>query len=242
MKNLNTDPAGTACGAPPPVPRRGGRRGFTLIELLVVLAVIALLALAAMPRARRAVTRAKVTQGVSRLRAVSHALQIYRADHDSYPPPVPMLPVDPIGVLARSALTVLTTPTAYLSPESFIDPFGAPTIQGTAGSDRRRRPISISNPEQSVLYGYYPHFADLFRKPDMNEEGFAVISLGPDHKDSFIIYYPFPESLPGSAAAYGILNIHDTVYDPTNGAGSAGDLAAFGGQLRASGVTGGQGQ
>ena len=58
-----------------------------------------------------------------------------------------------------------------------------------------------------------------------------MVSVGPDLKDSFIMYYPFPSILPPQAIEFGIQTALDTVYDPTNGAISGGDMAAFGGYL-----------
>jgi prepilin-type N-terminal cleavage/methylation domain-containing protein len=211
--------------------------GLTLIELLVVVLIIAVLASVGWVHYQHAQTRAKVAAGKSQLRNLGGAIEIYRVDQGRYPFPYRSLPNDPLGVFASTALRGLTTPVAYVGPGAFRDPFGELRVQIAPGSglqeDDPFRPPEPGgfNADQSMIYIDYPAFSGLTGNPAMNARAYTVISIGPDLRDSFITYFPFPESLPASAAQFGILRADDTVYDPTNGAVSGGDLAWFGGEL-----------
>lgn len=62
------------------------RRAFTLIELLVVIAIIAILAAILFPVFSSAKAAAKATAGLSNVRQMNIAVQLYIADHDeTYP-------------------------------------------------------------------------------------------------------------------------------------------------------------
>ena len=62
------------------------RQGFTLIELLVVIAIIAILAAILFPVFAQAKEAAKKTAGLSQLKQVGTAVQIYLADSDDLMP------------------------------------------------------------------------------------------------------------------------------------------------------------
>ena len=220
--------------------------GLTLIELLIVVAIIGVLASIGVYHLLQAQIRAKVSTSKQQLRVLAGAIESYRADYGSYPWPIATYPEDPYGVLAASAMRSLTTPIAYVSPGAFHDPFGTLRVQFTMGKsalhsehDPFRPPTPGFNNEQSLLSFYYPHFSLLIGEMAMWAEGYSVVSVGPDRADSFIVYYPFPDSLPQAAARYGILRVEDAVYDPTNGTISRGDLAHFGGLLPTGGQVGG---
>jgi type II secretory pathway pseudopilin PulG len=224
--------------------RGGGKRkglranaGLTLIDLLVSVTIIAILALVALPNLLVFQTRAKVAASRNSLRIVANAIDAYHIDHHSYPFPQASTD-DPFGVVARGALKGLTTPVAYVGSDAFRDAFGQVRVQVVLSapdtglfSDPFRSPTPSFNSDQSVLYFYYPSLVYLLVEPVPPGGAFAVVSVGPDLKDSFAVYYPFPRSLPRRAALYGINSVADSVYDPTNGTISGGDLAAFGGAL-----------
>jgi hypothetical protein len=90
-----------------------------------------------------------------------------------------------------------------------------------------------------MLYFYYPRLAWLMGDAGLKCESCAVVGVGPDLKDSFIVYYPFPASLPSSAIRFGINRIEDTIYDPTNGILSGGDLAGFSAGINKPRIVGG---
>lgn len=222
------------------------RAGLTLIELLIVMAVIGLLAAIGMVNYQKARTRAKVSVSKSQLRTLSGAIEAYHVDQGSYPVPIPSFPDDPFGVVASHAVKSLTTPVAYVSPAAFEDPFGALRLQFAHGAgvslsddDPFRPPTPGFNTNQSLLFFQYGHFAWLIGNKGMWVDGYSAVSIGPDKADSFIVYYPFPDDLPPAAVFFGVLEAQDTVYDPTNGTVSQGDLAIFGGELPTGGLVGG---
>ncbi len=96
--------------------------GFTLIELLIVVAIIGILAAIAVPNFLNAQTRAKVASSMSDIRAYSTSLEMYRADHGTYP--------EGRATYAIFGIDRLTTPVAYMGslPQ---DPFapGADTLK-----------------------------------------------------------------------------------------------------------------
>ena len=219
--------------------------GLTLIELIVAVAIILIIASIATVNYLSAQTRAKVAATQGQLHTLAGAIDLYRMDHGSFPAPGEPDPGDPMGVLASSALRGLTTPVAYVDRQAFHDPFGELRVQ-TMGSgtqlnnrDPLDPPLPGFNTDQSLLYFYYSYFAWMVGDPAMDIEGYSAISIGPDRKDSFIVYYPFPGSLPEQSAQFGIEDVQDTVYDPTNGAISNGDLAVFGGELTVKRLVGG---
>lgn len=224
------------------VPETGLRRtgtfaAFTLVELIVSVAIISILVLAGLPGLLQFQTRAKVAACKNNQRILADALSAYHLDYGSYPSPDSSLD-DPFGVLARRSLTPLTTPIAYVGPDALFDAFGSMKVQFPAMTshasltdDPFRPPTPGFNTQQSLLYFHYPTVAVLLGQRLPSADAFAVVSVGPDLKDSFIVYYPFPDRLPAWAALYGIGSVLDCVYDPTNGTVSSGDLAAFGGSL-----------
>jgi prepilin-type N-terminal cleavage/methylation domain-containing protein len=220
------------------------RRGLTLIELLIVVTIVSILAVAGTMHYLHAQTRAKVAASKGQLRNLAGAIEVYRIDHGAYPYPKPVFPDDPLGVLASTALRGLTTPVAYVGRSAFHDPFGELRLQVSSGPLLQDDPFRPPEPgafnkDRSLLFISYPRFSKLVGQEGMNTEAYAVISIGPDLKDSLIAYFPFPGSLPSSAAEFGIEEAGDTVYDPTNGVASGGDLAWFGGELPVQHLVGG---
>lgn len=223
-------------------PRRGG--GFTLLELLVAVGVIAILAGIAFVNYQAAHVRAKVSASKNNLRVLANAMTAYHGDWNSFPAPAGGNASDPFGLFASSVLSGLTTPVAYVSPAAFRDPFGA-VLRESALKGRKASafdPPTPMNQEQSFFYFYYPHFSELAGDESLNKKGYCAASVGPDQQDSLIVYYPFPASLTSDAQAYGIYSVGDTVYDPTNGAVSGGDIAAFDGDVSAPPLLGGGGK
>ncbi len=96
-------------------------RAFTLIELLIVVAIIAILAAIAVPNFLEAQVRSKVSRCRADLRSLATAFESYRVDNNQYPP-TPFVTGCDGGVL-RVIPNLLSTPIAYITTASFLDPF-----------------------------------------------------------------------------------------------------------------------
>lgn len=116
------------------------RAAFTLIELLIVIAIIAILALIAIPNFIESQVRAKVARSVADMRTVAVALESYMVDQNSYP-------CDDGQYNTLSA--TLTTPVAYLTNKSLIDPFADKLYH------RARLPGDPAYGQAMRWYGYY---------------------------------------------------------------------------------------
>lgn len=170
------------------------KRGFTLIELLIVVAIIAILAAIAVPNFLEAQTRSKVARAKNDMRTLATALEAYHGDYNAYP--------QTNFVPRFRRFLPLTTPIAYITTIP-SDPFES-TDEG-AGRYRSRANYAI---------GTMPLDA---------ASRWALASDGPDrvHDTDPIRYYP------GYSAGlfYGEVDGFDyTLYDPTNGTISRGDV------------------
>ena len=215
---------------------------FTLIELVIVVAVIAILSVIAIPNFLSAQNRAKVSGAKNNIKVLADAAQVYRVDWNRYPPTIQRIPQDPYGIISDVQLHVLTTPLAYISQAAFKDPFGKirchsfTSLSFSSWDNRSDFPVpETPNPKGSLLYYNYCYFSDWTGNPWINIIGIGLVSIGPDRKDSFGVFRPFPpEALPPLARKIGIMHPRDTQYDPTNGAISGGDISGFAGEVSVS--------
>ncbi|MBN1477073.1 prepilin-type N-terminal cleavage/methylation domain-containing protein [Candidatus Sumerlaeota bacterium] len=186
-------------------------RAFTLIELLVVVAIISILAAIALPNFIEASTRARVTRAKADMRTIAMGIEMYRVDHNRYPPAqgvgVHLAPIFANPVAKR--LVPLTTPVAFLTSIP-LDPFPP-------------RDVAFGDPAELPLYNAYDYVdADHeFHTGSALTSGaqWRLCSAGPD------LVMAFGGYLAGSNPA----NPLGVDYDPTNGVLSAGDICHVGG-------------
>ncbi|MBN2327443.1 MAG: prepilin-type N-terminal cleavage/methylation domain-containing protein [Candidatus Omnitrophica bacterium] len=210
------------------------RNGFTLIELLIVVAILSILASIAVPNYRDATIKSRVTKVKMDLRAISGALQTYRIDRNIYP-----RKDNDMLFFVDYLLPDLTTPVAYLTQANVKDPFGPVAEYQEPMPPERVEDDFLSAGSMPVLknsYSYTPYinFARMHGLQSLRKEAFALASMGPDQMDSFIVDIPFPEfyRYPGDS-------IHDSIYNPSNGVISPGDIGYFGGDIPVVGLVGG---
>lgn len=217
------------------------QRALTLIELLLVVGIIAVLAAVALPSFLEANARAKASAAKAGIRELLSGLDAYRVDNNRFPATIASFDGDPFGILADQQLRALTTPVAYVAPATFHDPFGRRLAQISSPLQRRDSdPIepndfpfpSIPNAGKSLLYYHFPSFSEMTANPAISIDAVSVVSVGPDGQDSFGAFRIFPpEALPPLAAKAGFQHPVDTIYDPTNGTVSRGDLAGVTGMV-----------
>ncbi len=184
---------------------RRNQRAFTLIELLIVVAIIGILAAIAVPNFLNAQVRAKSSRVLGDLRSIRTALEMYVIDYNR-------AILDPnelanAGIYQQGSRVwgQLTTPTAYISPSAFIDPF-VPTEPPTGNAAW-----------EAVMDGVY-HYRNIDYMRKVNNQNatnnadpnarYVARSPGPDRW-----YIGDPQRL-----------LRSMTYDPSNGLKSVGDI------------------
>lgn len=193
-------------------------RAFTLLELLVVVSVMGILSAIAIPNFIHSLGRAKVSRAISDMHSISIALEQYYLDHNAYPPDSsrPGVPVDnyPWILEGRVECILLTTPVAYLSSLPG-DPFHHPTIQYGAG-----RKDAYAYAADRGLWGEGP-VAVAMKKSGKN---WALFSLGPDRDLDVDHFRLNPNDLNEDIIREIVNKTHWSIFDPSNGLSSSGDL------------------
>jgi len=205
---------------------RRSPRGFTLIELLIVVAIIAILAAIAVPNFMEAQTRSKVSRTKADMRSLGTAIESYRVDENDYPP------CYGLSANGRDSLAVLSTPIAYMTGGKLVDPFAItnPTLskvvltyEAISADNRIIETSSKSGPSGTWVLPTDP----MGRKAAW----WWVASRGPNNKyDGF-------SGTPSMEQLFFESDLHPdqwmtTVYDPTNGTISQGNIYRAGGSVQ----------
>ncbi len=191
---------------------------FTLIELLIVVAIVAVLAAIAVPNFLEAQTRSKVSRALADMRTVATGLESYRVDQQRLPDPLPNTTA-PTNFERR--LHPLTTPIAYLADVP-RDTFRHQFNNGATNIDLHNAPGG-----DTLVYGRGDKAGDR-ATIDFGPQYLMISSAGPDNRLDHLHYYPPLAGFGGSDCPICGPELADllavTVYDPTNGTISAGDL------------------
>ncbi len=184
--------------------------GFTLIELLIVVAIIGILAAIAVPNFLNAQVKAKIARVEADMRSLATAIESYNIDNNHYPW------FDGYDFPRRYhsityRLIPLTTPVSYIGTLNLQDPFLE--VQGAQG---------YGDEVPRFSYNYRNHE---FFKPDMAFKVWVLNSLGPDKSPN--------KGLQTEFWARGLVSEDMvTIYSPTNGLVSAGDMPKTGGETQ----------
>lgn len=185
-------------------------KGFTLIELLIVVAIIAILAAIAVPNFLEAQTRSKVSRTKADMRSVATALEAYIVNENKYPPDY----TDGINTF-MGRLKFLTTPVAFITnlPEDHFAVaiaestrnISRPYKEGGSISGQVIRPVVYDYAKFDIGYDSYTVWAEITNSPEAVQ--WALNSPGPDIQEHNFLGFS------------GL-----TLYDPTNGVISAGQI------------------
>jgi prepilin-type N-terminal cleavage/methylation domain-containing protein len=195
--------------------------GFTLIELLIVVAIIAILAAIAVPNFLEAQTRAKASRVRADMRSIATACEAYHTDNNAYPAGYMTAP--------RYGLPSLTTPVAFISSANILDPFAAPAL----ALSKRFLDYELVNSSGKIIEAGGGQYSIDPASPGAESPGgvaWWLASRGPDKSFGFQPSNPeynlrekFYES---DTSPEPFLN---TLYDPTNGTNSPGNIYRSGG-------------
>lgn len=191
-------------------------RGFTLIELLIVVAIIAILAAIAVPNFLEAQVRAKVSRAKADMRSTLTAIEAYAVDNNRYAPPIgfeapsPFTIADPADEPFEGFVPYrITTPVGYITALP-LDLFEV--------KDPTEHPPKVqwhySEQSNNELLGEADFIKEVCEKVWFQEGAYRyfIFSHGPDLTHQ------------ADATEGG----EPTLYDPTNGTVSVGDIYTFG--------------
>ena len=229
------------------------KRAFTLIELLIVVAIIAILAAIAVPNFLEAQTRSKVARVKSDQRTIATGFESYFIDNNRYPPqgPVTLAAYPWIGDVTRiyggdsprhavgnrPIAFNLSTPIAYVSSTSavFADPFFQGFLKNNTSvvNDTRYYNYSGDYWEGRTYDAVQDGAISAFEANSrilQQRNGWHLRSRGSDgdyeaRSNGWGDFLTFRGQAGTGTLGDGGLR---SVYDPTNGTISGGDISRFG--------------
>lgn len=205
------------------------RKAFTLVEMLIAAAILAILAAIAVPNLLQAQSRAKISRVKNDLRTIDVALNAYMLDQKNYPYPK-CASIDGFAATWIYFAYELSTPVAYLPTTQLLDPFGAPNPWhqfGGALATITRLPYAYTN--------FGGSWGNQSLSKDQRRRAFVIYSAGPNCRLDWP-EYGFVSGAPGNYqlapfGSPGTIAGWSSIYDPTNGSISGGDIVRFGGNL-----------
>lgn len=178
-------------------------KAFTLLELLIAISVILVLILIALPYFLEVRVRAEIVKAKGEMRSISQSLERYFLDFNFYPLRTRNRSLPPN---TPSGLNNLTTPVEYMNPARLRDPFPEPPFY----TYYRYWPIRPNGKVQ----------ANNPTAHNKDSNWYLLSSNGPERN-----FTPFAARMRGEAAEAFL----DSIYSPTNGTKSEGNLWWLGG-------------
>jgi len=198
---------------------------FTLIELLIVVAIIAILAAIAIPNFMEAQTRSKSSRARADMRSLAIGIESYATDNNAFPPGYKTAP--------RDGLIALTTPIPYIGNAYPLDPFRPLSFQPSKSSYTYEL-MNVNN--KIIEKGGGAFSVDPANPGDEPFKGtwWWLASRGPNNtfglkpgEPEYNLKQSFFEAENNSEA------LINSIYDPTNGSQSSGNLYRVGGAVSA---------
>jgi prepilin-type N-terminal cleavage/methylation domain-containing protein len=193
---------------------------FTLLEILIVVAIIAILAAIAVVSFQEAQTRARVTRAKADLRSFATALGAYYSDNGKYPYPATLAYK---GKEQIRCVYELTTPVAYMTSVDVEDVWKPDWSNLDDDPDPKKWRFSYQyfNLSSQGYWGKQIGEVEAENKPF---EGYVLSSVGPDRMPNQVHWLPVYD-----ARGLGYVYIN-SIYDPTNGTVSRGDIVRWAGR------------
>lgn len=182
---------------------------FTLLELTVALAFLSILSLTAIPMIHNAQIKARVAGTQNNLRILRDGLEAFAADYGHYPVGSTIPSNSLISDFdARLVLRPLLGTYLPKNPSLVEDDFSRETMRQI----KKSIALDLQSIPNIVGYSYFDY--TYYHVPPWKPlKAFALISVGPDAKDSGL-----------GIAIRNTALLSDTLYSPSNGLRSAGDI------------------
>ncbi|MDX1971383.1 MAG: prepilin-type N-terminal cleavage/methylation domain-containing protein [Candidatus Sumerlaeia bacterium] len=199
-------------------------KAFTLIELLIVVAIIAILAAIAVPNFLEAQTRSKISRVKADHRTLATAIEMYRFDNNGYPTGFDQITRP--GDLGSHSIFLLSTPIAYVTSGDLQDPFYPVRDDRPMYTTYQYDPMT---PDGRMISIY--NVDGSYIRADEKPTWWLLISAGPDRDTYFTYNLNSPDDIEFSfrTADADPVPFYSTVYDPTNGTVSRGNIYRAGG-------------